>query len=276
MQKLGCRVDKHGKHGIKLVDGHLFKNSRDKDEKVVNPGNSHANRVIAAPPNTDLIKSIFHRVAQRENLEKAVRKDAVLLCEVTVWTGWDFFGLMDEIKAESFFEAVAAFLKQRYGADNCMYAVVHRDERAPHIHVGFVPFTDNNRLSAKLIITRNELCKLQSELPKYLSELGFQVEACRSDNEGKLESSGNKAAKNISRANAGAEDNSIDVNFAKMSAEMKREYQSLELEKILLERQLNGVIDIIRSDPQLELMYLRQVEKQIKNKKATQETRMLV
>ena len=54
------------------------------------------------------------------------------------------------------------FLKQR--AETFVSAVVHLDEKTPHMHVTFVPLTEDNRLSAKEIIgNKAKLSQWQSD-----------------------------------------------------------------------------------------------------------------
>ncbi len=56
----------------------------------------------------------------------------------------------DEIK--EYFEHALEFLRQKQRAETFVSAVVHLDEKTPHMHVAFVPLTEDNRLSAKEII----------------------------------------------------------------------------------------------------------------------------
>ena len=56
------------------------------------------------------------------------------------------------------------FLKQKQRAKTFVSAVVHLDEKTPHMHVTFVPLTEDNRLSAKEIIgNKAKLSQWQSD-----------------------------------------------------------------------------------------------------------------
>ena len=68
------------------------------------------------------------------------------------------------------------FLETLFGKSNTIYAVVHNDEHTPHMHFGFVPMTEDNRVCAKEVINRNILRKIQEELPKHLQKAGFNIE----------------------------------------------------------------------------------------------------
>ena len=52
----------------------------------------------------------------------------------------------------AFFQHAVDFLKEELGEDRIISAVVHMDEKTPHMHVSFVPITKGGRLSAKVII----------------------------------------------------------------------------------------------------------------------------
>ena len=43
-------------------------------------------------------------------------------------------------------------MKKEVGEQNIISAIVHMDEKTPHMHLCFTPITEDNRLSAKEII----------------------------------------------------------------------------------------------------------------------------
>lgn len=49
------------------------------------------------------------------------------------------------------------------------------DESTPHMHMGIVPMKDG-KLSSKAMFDREELKKIQDELPQYMQEHGFDIE----------------------------------------------------------------------------------------------------
>ena len=87
-------------------------------------------------------------------------------------------------KEEEFFQLSFAFLNERYGAENCVQAVVHRDESGKaHMHYLFVPVVKRKKMSANHkerykvcandVINRKELRDFHPALGKYLSEHGL-------------------------------------------------------------------------------------------------------
>ena len=67
---------------------------------------------------------------------------------------------MKEMKA--FFQEALEFIKQKQDPDTIISAVVHMDETTPHMHLSFVPLTEDRRLSAKEIVgNKKKLTKWQ-------------------------------------------------------------------------------------------------------------------
>lgn len=94
-------------------------------------------------------------------LKKAVRKDAIVMSQVLVTSDHEFFEKIDMEQQKKFFQDSYEFIKKTYGKENIVSATVHLDERTPHMHVNFVPVTEDNRLSAKSLFTPATLRKLQ-------------------------------------------------------------------------------------------------------------------
>ena len=80
-----------------------------------------------------------------------VRKDSVKFVDtlVTVSPG---FAKAHEAEMPEYFNRAFDFLKERIGEENIISAVVHMDEKTPHLHLCFVPLTKDDRLSAKEIL----------------------------------------------------------------------------------------------------------------------------
>ena len=86
-----------------------------------------------------------------------------------------FDGLTPE-ETRLFLEESKAFLTEFVGAENVISAMVHMDEKTPHMHFLHVPVTPDGRLNANKIYTRQSLRKLQAGLPAHLQSRGFVIE----------------------------------------------------------------------------------------------------
>ena len=83
----------------------------------------------------------------------------------------EFFKGKSPKEIQAFFQRAAAFLIGRVGRENIVSAVVHMDEKTPHLHLTFVPLTKDNRLCAKEIIgNRANLTKWQDDFHAYMVE----------------------------------------------------------------------------------------------------------
>ncbi len=80
-----------------------------------------------------------------------VRRDSVKFVDTLVTVSPEFAKEHDAEMAE-YFNRAFEFLKERVGEENIISAVVHMDEKTPHLHLCFVPLTKDGRLSAKEIL----------------------------------------------------------------------------------------------------------------------------
>lgn len=96
--------------------------------------------------------------------KRAVRKDAVKMCEITVQLGGDLAENGTEAEQIEALKESFEELKDRYGASNVVSAVIHVDETTPHLHFDFVPLTKEGKLSAKQVIgDRKQLRETQRD-----------------------------------------------------------------------------------------------------------------
>ena len=92
------------------------------------------------------------------------RKDSVRFVDTLVTASPDFFKGKKRAEIEAYFKRAVDFLSRKIGRDNIFAAVVHMDEKTPHLHLCFTPITKDGRLSAKEIIgNRGQLVKWQDD-----------------------------------------------------------------------------------------------------------------
>lgn len=120
------------------------------------------------------IDSLNERLSQ---VKVCKRADVNVLCDWVVTLPKD----VQSDDEQKFFETVFAFLSERYGSDNIINAVVHKDETTPHMHCAFVPVVEDRKkggykVSAKERLNRAELQSFHSDLSKYVQkQLGHEV-----------------------------------------------------------------------------------------------------
>ena len=115
-----------------------------------------------------------------------VRKDSVRVVEALVTASPEFFKDKSRSEVKAYFEYALKFLENRQRPDTFLSAVVHMDERTPHMHLCFVPITPDNKLSAKTILgNQKSLSEWQTAYHERMSSRWNQLERGQSSMETK-------------------------------------------------------------------------------------------
>ena len=136
----------------------------------------------ASNPDIDTSRSRlnFHLVkpqrSYRAEAEKQIaeagcraRKDSVRVVETLITASPEFFQGKKPREVKEFFEYALAFIQEKQTPETIISAVVHVDEKTPHMHLCFVPLTADGRLSAKDIIgNKKKLTQWQDEFWKHM------------------------------------------------------------------------------------------------------------
>ena len=80
------------------------------------------------------------------------RTDSVRVVEVLFTATPEFFNGKKLPEIRRYFEEALRFFEQFQSRETIISAVVHMDEKTPHMHLSFVPLTTDGRLSAKEIV----------------------------------------------------------------------------------------------------------------------------
>ena len=98
-----------------------------------------------------------------------VRKDSVRVVEALVTASPEFFKDKSRSEVKAYFAYALKFLESKQSPDTFLSAVIHMDEKTPHLHLCFVPLTADGRLSAKEIIgNRKNLVRWQDEFWQHM------------------------------------------------------------------------------------------------------------
>ena len=144
--------------------------------------NERTKETYASNPDikTDLSKHNFHPVIPQGKYRDIsnriiresgcrVRKDSVTAVEVLITASPEFFEGKKPRDVKEFFDHALNFMKAKQDAATYISAVVHVDEKTPHMHLCFVPITADGRLSAKEIIgNKKRLTQWQDEFWSYM------------------------------------------------------------------------------------------------------------
>lgn len=145
---------------------------------------SHLNRYITTGPCLqveDRPGTLHQRIQERIHDvqgDKTVRKDAVVDMEFILSGSHDTFEKMTPEQVEDWAMESYQFMAETFGEENIVEAVLHLDERTPHIHMHVVPIVTNKdgsqKLCAKELTTRGLLSKYHTDYAKRIERFGFE------------------------------------------------------------------------------------------------------
>jgi hypothetical protein len=115
-----------------------------------------------------------------------VRKDSVMMVETLITASPEFMDSLPPDEQKEYFMMALDFIAERVGRQNILSAVVHMDEKTPHMHLCFVPITPDNRLSAKAFLgNQKSLSQWQSDYHERMSARWNELERGQSSMETK-------------------------------------------------------------------------------------------
>ena len=160
------RFKKYKGPAISPIEAH---NERTKEQYASNPdidtSRSRYNFHLVQPPGK--YRAEADRQIAAANCR--VRKDSVRVVEALVTASPEFFKGKSRSEVKAYFEYALEFLKGKQDSQTFISAVVHMDEKTPHLHLCFVPLTSDGRLSAKEIIgNKKKLVKWQDDFWEHM------------------------------------------------------------------------------------------------------------
>ena len=97
------------------------------------------------------------------------RSDSVRVVEALITASPDFFESKKRAEIKEYFNYALEFIKAHQDEKTIISAVVHMDEKTPHMHLCFIPLTEDGRLSAKDIVgNKKKLTWWQDEFWKHM------------------------------------------------------------------------------------------------------------
>ena len=143
------RLAKYKGPEISGIEAH---NERAKEKYASNPDidptRTHLNFHLIKPERK-------YRAESEKQIAEAgcrTRSDSVRVVEALITATPEFFKGKKRSELKEFFNEALEFIKQNQAPETIISAVVHLDEKSPHMHLCFVPLTEDKRLSAKEIL----------------------------------------------------------------------------------------------------------------------------
>lgn len=134
------------------ISGIEAHNERTKEKYASNPdidtSRTHLNFHLIKPERK-------YRAESEKQIAEAgcrTRSDSVRVVEALITATPEFFKGKKRSELKEFFNEALEFIKQNQDPETIISAVVHLDEKSPHMHLCFVPLTEDKRLCAKEIL----------------------------------------------------------------------------------------------------------------------------
>ena len=134
------------------ISGIEAHNERTKEKYASNPDidptRTHLNFHLIKPERK------YRAESERQIAEAGcrTRSDSVRVVEALITATPEFFKGKKRSELKEFFNEALEFIKQNQAPETIISAVVHLDEKSPHMHLCFVPLTEDKRLCAKEIL----------------------------------------------------------------------------------------------------------------------------
>ncbi len=150
--------------------GHIEShNERTKEKYASNPdvdtSRSHLNFHLVTPERK------YRAEAEKQIAEAGcrTRSDSVRVVEALVTASPEFFKGKKKAEVKAYFTEALSFIQKYQSKETIISAVVHMDEKTPHMHLCFIPLTEDKRLSAKEIVgNKKKLTWWQDEFWKHM------------------------------------------------------------------------------------------------------------
>lgn len=165
----------HVEKFTKTAAGHML---RHYNRTAKNYGNENIDHMLSefnynlvSKRNMDDFSYYKQRLSQ---LKCQNRADVKTLCDWVITLPKQEF---TDIEERHFFQTAYNFMAKRYGERNTISAWVHKDEIGqPHLHFCFIPVCidrkkDIEKVSAKEVITRNDLRVIHNEMATYMKQV---------------------------------------------------------------------------------------------------------
>ena len=229
-----------GSSNSKGIQKHNQRENKNYNNKDINHENTYKNYDLINENKIDYSQKIEDTIHANYSGKRAIRKDAIKHVDGLITSDNEFFNKLNEEETNQFFRDSLDFLEQEYGKENMLYATVHLDEKVPHMHFGFVPLTDDGRLSAKEKLgNKKAMTELQDRFNQYVNAKGYELQR--------------GTAKEVSER----QHQDID-KFKKETEYHKQELATVQKDLTKLEKQLDAHISDLRASSDFE--YENEVE----------------
>lgn len=176
MGEFAWHFEKMKRSDVKGIEKEVEREGKLKNEDI-DLSRSHLNKELVDNPGG---KTLYQRVKERvdvvrENGNRVQKNSVNLLSSVITFPKEDNSDKTEE-EQELYFKICLAYFQKKFGKENVVSAIIHKDESRPHMHLQQVPVTKDTRLAARDVMKKSDVNEIHDELPKYLRHYGFNVQ----------------------------------------------------------------------------------------------------
>ena len=183
------RNENHKMGAVHLIERHNERLNKNYSNKDIDLSRSHLNYHMKQIQSKTYHQE-FERIRAKHNLLGNLRltgeKQSNVMCEFLITSDKDFFDRLGEEKTKRFFSDAYDFVASKVGGEQFIVsAVVHIDEKSPHMHIAYIPVIKgkDRKKNPCLRINcsefwkgRDSYSKLQDEYYDYISSRGYLLE----------------------------------------------------------------------------------------------------
>lgn len=183
------RNENHKMGAVHLIERHNERLNKNYSNKDIDLSRSHLNYHLKKIQ-SETYHQEFERIRSQYNLLGNLRltgeKQSNVMCEFLITSDKEFFDRLGEEKTKRFFSDAYDFVASKVGGEQFIVsAVVHIDEKSPHMHVSYIPVIKgkDRKKNPCLRINcsefwkgRDSYSKLQDEYFDYITSRGYPLE----------------------------------------------------------------------------------------------------
>lgn len=242
-----------GSNNTRGIQKHCQRENENYQNKDIDSEKTHLNYDLVNHENIDFNQKINGRIEAGYHGKRKMRSDAIRHIDGIITSDSEFFANKSQAEKDKFFKDSLNFLENEYGKDNMLYASVHYDEKTPHMHFGFVPLTDDGRLSAK------EKLGNKKNLSQLQDKFNFEMSIGEGYDLKRGASKSGKKHKTVEEYKSETQYHEKETELAKEECErVKAEQKTVEKELEKMKAQLKKEVD--RFNEPLDIFLENEVE----------------
>ena len=174
---------------VPLSERHNERRNKNYSNKDIDPSRTYLNYHLKQPTAASYEQE-FYRIKNeydlKGNLRLTGKKQSTILCEFMITSDKQFFDWLGAERTKQFFRDAYRFVKHKVGGEQFVVsAVVHMDEKTPHMHVAFIPTVEGKdrkgrpcrRVNASEFWKgKDSYSRLQDEYYAWISSCGYTLE----------------------------------------------------------------------------------------------------